>query len=49
MARADMRSRFLELGVEPIDGLYGERFKEFATREMTRYAKLVQASGIRLE
>jgi tripartite-type tricarboxylate transporter receptor subunit TctC len=49
MGRPDVRSRFLELGAEPIDGLYGDRFREFASREMSRYAKLVRDSGVRIE
>jgi len=49
MARPDLRARLLELGAQPIDGLYGDQFKRFAVSETERYAKLIKETGIRLE
>ena len=48
LARPDLRRRMLELGAEPIDGVVGERFKEFAISEMGRYAKLIKDTGVKL-
>jgi hypothetical protein len=49
VARPALRSKLLEMGAEPIEGITGERFKAFASSEMARYAKLVKDAGIKLE
>lgn len=48
LARPDLRRRMLELGAEPIDGIVGDRFREFAVSEMARYAKLIKDTGVKL-
>jgi tripartite-type tricarboxylate transporter receptor subunit TctC len=49
VARPALRSKLLEMGAEPIEGITGERFKAFASSEMARYAKLVKDAGIKME
>lgn len=48
LARPDLRRRMLELGAEQIDGVVGEKFKDFAISEMTRYATLIKETGVKL-
>lgn len=48
MERQDLRKRMLELGAQPIPGLFGEQFKAFARSEQARYAQLVRDTGIKL-
>ncbi|MFM7531025.1 MAG: Bug family tripartite tricarboxylate transporter substrate binding protein [Rubrivivax sp.] len=47
--RQDVRARLLELGADPVDGLYGDTFKEFAAREQARYARLIRETGVKMD
>lgn len=49
MQHQPLRDRLLELGAEPIDDLYGAQFESFAKSEMTRFAKIVKDTGVKLD
>jgi tripartite-type tricarboxylate transporter receptor subunit TctC len=49
LSRPDLRRRMIELGAEQIDGVVGEKFKEFAISEMARYARLIKETGVKLD
>ncbi len=49
MARKDVRERLLELGAEPIDGIYGKQFEAFAAGELARFGTLVKQANLKLD
>jgi len=49
MQRKSVRDRLLELGADPVDGIYGAQFEAYAKKEMERYARLVKDAGIKMD
>lgn len=46
MKRDDVRKRLSALGIQPIDGIYGSKFKSFAKSELERYAGIIKSANI---